>query len=326
MIKEDIDNLVKDLSEDRIVVSEGLIKAKMINNTVNNQELTDFINGELNGKYNDKTLPEYRLILGETIFEFKSSYYGTTDIRKIPLPESTHYNGKSTNYRPIFYSVSEIEDAVNKNSDNEFLVTFTTKQSKFARDFLKPSMQNNQSWQLVSACWSFSPTSFPGILFQVKQRLIDILLEINNSIVDDSKLEKVYLKKSRFDASFEISQIISKAKKTVVLIDGYVDGTTLKLLSAKTKNVFVQILTDPQSINDTFEVLIEKFNKQYHNLEVKTSTTFHDRFLIIDNINYYQIGASLKDLGNKTFSLIRLKEKFMIDALKIAFNQEWDKK
>ena len=267
-----------------------------------------------------------RYIHGETTFEFKSTYYGTTDIRKIPLPESTHFNDKSTNFRPILFSVSEIEEAVNKNADNEFLITFTSEQLSFARDFLKPSMQKNQGWQLISAYWSFSPTSFPGILFQVKQRLIDILLEISNSIVGENKLEKIYPKKSHFDASFEISEIISKAKKNIILIDGYVDGTTLKLLSGKNTNVFVQILTDPKSTNDTFEVLLEKFNKQYHNLEVKTSTTFHDRFLIIDNVNYYQIGASLKDLGNKTFSFIRLKEKFMIDALNIAFNQEWRKK
>ena len=51
---------------------------------------------------------------------------------------------------------------------------------------------------------------------------------------------------------------------------------------------------------------VEKYNKQYSNIELKNLTKFHDRFLIIDNNELYHIGASLKDLGNKTFAFSKL--------------------
>ncbi len=40
--------------------------------------------------------------------------------------------------------------------------------------------------------------------------------------------------------------------------------------------------------------------------EVKNITKFHDRFLIIDSKDVYHIGASLKDLGNKTFAFSKM--------------------
>ena len=51
---------------------------------------------------------------------------------------------------------------------------------------------------------------------------------------------------------------------------------------------------------------VEKYNKQYSNIELKNLTKFHDRFLLIDNNELYHIGASLKDLGNKTFAFSKL--------------------
>jgi len=51
---------------------------------------------------------------------------------------------------------------------------------------------------------------------------------------------------------------------------------------------------------------VEKYNKQYSNIELKNLTKFYDRFLLIDNNELYHIGASLKDLGNKTFAFSKL--------------------
>lgn len=46
----------------------------------------------------------------------------------------------------------------------------------------------------------------------------------------------------------------------------------------------------------------------------------HDRFLIIDEINIYHIGASLKDLGKKWFAFSKLEcESFgLMDSIKNA--------
>jgi len=50
----------------------------------------------------------------------------------------------------------------------------------------------------------------------------------------------------------------------------------------------------------------QKYEKQYKNIELKTTKEFHDRFLIIDKEDIYHLGASIKDLGNKVFAFSKL--------------------
>ena len=42
------------------------------------------------------------------------------------------------------------------------------------------------------------------------------------------------------------------------------------------------------------------------NFEAKAFTLSHDRFLMIDNTEVYQLGASLKDLGKKWFAFSKM--------------------
>ena len=325
--QENIQALILDLTDDKIELSKAFIKAKAINKRTKNKVLTELILGESEGRYNNDNLPEYRLIWGEPTFEFRNRFTRLTDVRSLPLPEAKHFKGKSTNFRPILFSVSEIEHAVSTNEQGDtFKISLTPDQLVFAKKYLDKFITNKEDWQLIRAWWSHSPTSFPTLLFKIKQQLIDILSDIENSLLEENSAERIFAENTQFDASFEVLQIIQSAKESIILIDGYVDGTSLKLLSSKNKSVSVQILTDPKALSESFDVLVKKFNTQYKGLEIRTSKAFHDRFLIIDQIQFYQIGASLKDLGNKTFTFVKLKEPFMTDALSNKVKQEWNMK
>lgn len=106
-----------------------------------------------------------------------------------------------------------------------------------------------------------------------------------------------------FDAYLFVINLIKKAKKSIILIDNYIDETILTLFS-NNQNIKVEIYT--QNISKQLLQAVEKYNKQYSNIELKNLTKFHDRFLLIDNSELYHIGASLKDLGNKTFAFSKL--------------------
>lgn len=98
-----------------------------------------------------------------------------------------------------------------------------------------------------------------------------------------------------FDAYVFVSEIIKSAKKSIILIDNYIDESVLTLLTKRQKNVSARIFT--KSISKQLELDIKKHNQQYSKIEVKPFTKSHDRFLIIDNETVYHIGASIKDLG-----------------------------
>ncbi len=103
-----------------------------------------------------------------------------------------------------------------------------------------------------------------------------------------------------FDAHKFVSSLVRKAKKSILLIDNYIDESVLDLLTKKRENVSVTILT--KRITKSLSLDEKKFNAQYPSLKIKTSSKFHDRFLIIDEKEIYHFGASLKDLGKKWFA------------------------
>jgi hypothetical protein len=117
-----------------------------------------------------------------------------------------------------------------------------------------------------------------------------------------------------FDAYVFFSDIIRKAQKEIILIDNYIDETTLVHLSKKAKNVKVVLYT--KTINKTLTLDIKKANEQYCDFEVQSFSKSHDRFLIIDSNTVYHIGASLKDLGRKWFAFTKMEKESVESILK----------
>lgn len=107
-----------------------------------------------------------------------------------------------------------------------------------------------------------------------------------------------------FDAYKFAVDLVKLAKKSIVLIDNYVDESVLLLLSKRLSGVQATIYTS--GISRAFKLDIDKYNAQYEPIEVKVFTKSHDRFLIIDNTSVYHIGASLKDLAKKWFAFSKI--------------------
>ena len=106
-----------------------------------------------------------------------------------------------------------------------------------------------------------------------------------------------------YDAYSFVSDLIKKAKDEIILIDNYVDDTTLTLFS-KIPHIKVTIFTN--TISKQLKLDFEKYSKQYDNMTLKIFQNSHDRFLIIDKKDIYLIGASLKDLGKKWFAFSKM--------------------
>lgn len=100
--------------------------------------------------------------------------------------------------------------------------------------------------------------------------------------------------------------LVQKAKREIVLVDGYVDARTLNILAKKAKEVAVAVWTHPRTTLTQRDV--DTFNAQYPQLKVHHTATFHDRFLVLDGAEAYLIGASLKDAGKKSFCIARLED------------------
>ncbi len=116
--------------------------------------------------------------------------------------------------------------------------------------------------------------------------------------------EGVFFNGQIFDAHEFICRLIKSAKKRIILIDNYVDESVLVQLDNRNADVSAVIYTG--DISRTFRQSVNRHNRQYAPIDVRTADRIHDRFLIIDN-TLYHIGASIKDLGKKLFAFSKLE-------------------
>ena len=107
-----------------------------------------------------------------------------------------------------------------------------------------------------------------------------------------------------YDAYTFVSDLIKSAKRSIVLIDNYVDETVLTLLDKRDNSVTADIYT--QQINQQLRLDIDRHNSQYPPINVNVFRRSHDRFLCIDDAVYH-IGASIKDLGKKWFAFAKME-------------------
>lgn len=125
--------------------------------------------------------------------------------------------------------------------------------------------------------------------------------------------QKIFFDGQIYDAHSFLIGLIQQAAFDIKLIDGYASVETLDMLSKKKAGVAVTIYTFPSAQLSTHD--INTFNAQYPTLQVKKTSVFHDRFLILDNAIVYLIGASFKDAGKKCFGVSLLNEQDVVAGL-----------
>lgn len=125
--------------------------------------------------------------------------------------------------------------------------------------------------------------------------------------------QKIFFKGEMFDAFTLLVDLVKTAKKSVTVVDGYVDEKTLNILSKKRAGVECRLVTYPSASLTASDVNV--FESQHGPLRVCRTNDFHDRFLIIDDKAVYHIGASLKDAGKKTFAMTLLNDEELKGAL-----------
>ena len=120
----------------------------------------------------------------------------------------------------------------------------------------------------------------------------------------DSKVTQgIFYEGQIFDAYTFISDLVRKAQKEITLIDNYIDDSVLKMLNKRADGISAIIYT--AHISENLKLDLEKHNSQYQPITIERFNKSHDRFLIIDD-DVYLIGGSIKDLGKKVSTFVKL--------------------
>ncbi len=137
--------------------------------------------------------------------------------------------------------------------------------------------------------------------------------------------QKIFFDGQIYDAFSLLVSLIQKAEKEIVLVDGYVNIETLNILAKKQDHVTVKIYTLQNTKLSRGDV--DRFNMQYPEVKIEYTKAFHDRFLILDKMKAYHVGASLKDAGKKCFGITLIEDAGIIkDILQRLELEAEDKK
>jgi hypothetical protein len=196
---------------------------------------------------------------------------------------------------------------------SSFPFAFTEHGIAMAATLLRTEIATKMSIHIINSFILFrNNVNFGQLLYQkinsIENRVVEeakridlIFSKLDNELKPKSG---IFFNDQIFDAYLFSSELISKAKKSIILIDNYIDETTLLQLSKRNKKVHCTIYTE--RITGQLKLDLEKHNAQYNPIEIRILKNSHDRFLILDEKELYHIGASLKDLGKRWFAFSQM--------------------
>ncbi len=140
---------------------------------------------------------------------------------------------------------------------------------------------------------------------------IKLLQESFSKFEEKKKINEIYFNGQIYDAYSKIMDIMQEAKKELILIDRYADKSVLDMI----RKIDVDVVLITKENDALKQIDFDKYKRQYHNLKIIYTDTFHDRYFIIDHIIIYHCGASLNHAGSRTFSINLLEDEVVKKGL-----------
>jgi uncharacterized LabA/DUF88 family protein len=135
-----------------------------------------------------------------------------------------------------------------------------------------------------------------------------------NSVTAITDLDTFYFKKGiHFESYVIVRELFLSAKRSLTIIDRYINDEILYLLAVLAPTIKVRIITLKIGGKD-FTVLLSKLIKENRKIDVYKSNLFHDRFIRIDDA-WWHLGHSIKDLGSADAMLARVRESSILSVL-----------
>ena len=150
------------------------------------------------------------------------------------------------------------------------------------------------------------------------------LQKVMENFIDPSTFKHfLILNGQKLEADVAYTQIYGMAKKSVVVIDNYVDVKTLDLLRSVAKNVSIAIFSDQYGKTRLTESMLADFRTARPDVVLEgpksVGGVFHDRYILLDfgskTEKVFHCGASSKDAGNKITTIVQLEDASVYHAV-----------
>lgn len=146
----------------------------------------------------------------------------------------------------------------------------------------------------------------------------DVNILADNFITDKDKKNFVIYKGQKLEADIAYIEIYQQAKKSIYVVDDYMNAKSLQHLSQKADGVEVVLFTENGKGGKGFltKSLVADFQNEYPSLQIKPNPDCHDRLIVLDYGEetelVYHCGASSKDAGKKLCAINQIIETAII--------------
>ena len=234
------------------------------------------------------------------------------NLEKFPERFSFRLSDLESNYLVTICDRKNIETRGGKYKNPR---VFTEQGVAMLATILKTSVATKVSIQIMDAFVEMkkylSTNSYERRIGNIETKIIDYDNKFDEIFkkLDNAVNNHIFFEGQIYDAYSKIIDIFNIAKKDITIIDNYLDKNMLDVIS-KSK-VEVTLITGDKL--DNLDLI--KYKKQYYNLNVIINESFHDRFIILDNITLYHLGSSLNSIGKKCFAITKIEDKDILNKL-----------
>ncbi len=171
-------------------------------------------------------------------------------------------------------------------------------------------IENNN---LLTNTNSYIESKFSSIdrRFESIEEKMEVVMD--NFINPETYKHFAILNGEKFEADIAFQDIYKKAKKSIIVIDDYVDIKTLQLLKASIDNIQITIISDNLAKNNLNMNYIK--DSRLNITFIRNDKIFHDRYIIIDyketSEEIYHCGSSSKDTGSRVTAINRVYDGYV---------------
>jgi hypothetical protein len=135
--------------------------------------------------------------------------------------------------------------------------------------------------------------------------------------------EQVFPKGTQYEAFKAVKNILGTATKEILVVDNYLGISLLEMIEAIPSKPATRLLTFKPSPD--FKAAVTAFKKQYgQSVEVRLhQREVHDRAIVVDDKDFFALGASIKDLGDKLSLLNKVEDPANVARLRAEFQTIW---
>jgi hypothetical protein len=162
------------------------------------------------------------------------------------------------------------------------------------------------------------------------ERMLNALQKIGWGFQDDrlvaldAEVREIFFPKgSQWDAFVAIRAVLNKAQNNLMLVDPFCDGAFFDILhssTARPKAVQLLCRKNPTALKAEAQAVSSQHQVA---IELRTSSDFHDRFLVVDQAACFHLGASINHAGSRDFMISAVEDARNRDALIKALDEAW---